>query len=852
MFCIVLGISLYVGTSSLNLAKSASKEVSQTALLSHLTESNSQYLKVQKQLLELLIDNVTSDVNNLRTFTQNLFTGKDLIKTKKYWDSSDHLVHLDNNQLVDISTDTSTIWSPTWMEVNPAVIEKIEISAYLNEYFEPLLKRNKYTIANYFLSTEGFLRYYPKINMIDIFPEDLNTTDAVYFKPASPEQNPQKKLVWTPLYKDPATQRLMISAIAPVYVKGEFIGVVGTDVTLDLLVEHFINNSKIELSDSMLLDNKMRPIALSDKATQDIYGIENFIDNAITQQSLLDYDSDFKKILREVVHIEEGFRQITLGGRNVYISFTRLTDLNWFYMEIIDESKILGPSHQLSIMVESIVNNLILKLSIPMLITFVLLIFILTLLANKFVKPIVLLSKLTQKIAQGSLDQKISIRANGEVGQLISDFSLMQNSLNRDRIKLKTQLEFQRLLMKTVNSPFYIKNDVGILLDCNHAFADFFGKSIEDINGKRMSEFVRVDFFEVNTNSGNLLIDKEGIGSFNCRVLNASGESKDLVLEKNSYHDENTNVQWTVGTFFDVTELNEAKIKAENFNEQLQYKVDERTRELKHINQKLARSLTNLSQTQDKLVASEKMASLGSMVAGISHELNTPIGIALTGITSLIDKANNMKDRHENNKMTKSYFDLYLDSTMELSKLILCNIERAVDQITSFKKVSVDQSSEAMRTFNVSLYMQDIINSMSNILKHNQVSVNISCAQNITIISYPGSFYQVITNLINNSITHGFPEKGDKEKIIQIDITAKNNGLKVKFKDNGKGISPKNLPSIFDPFFTTNRESGGSGLGLHIVYNIVSIKLDGTITCCSKPDISTEFCILISTCVTTA
>jgi signal transduction histidine kinase len=147
--------------------------------------------------------------------------------------------------------------------------------------------------------------------------------------------------------------------------------------------------------------------------------------------------------------------------------------------------------------------------------------------------------------------------------------------------------------------------------------------------------------------------------------------------------------------------------------------------------------------------------------------------------------------------------------------------------------------------------MQDIIKSISNILKLNQVRVNINCAQHIAINSYPGSLYQVITHLIINSITHGFPEPGDKEKIIQIDIALENNDLRVIYKDNGRGIPQKILPRIFDPFFTTNRENGGTGLGLHIVYNIVSIKLDGTITCCSTPGISTEFDILLSTCVTT-
>ena len=302
------------------------------------------------------------------------------------------------------------------------------------------------------------------------------------------------------------------------------------------------------------------------------------------------------------------------------------------------------------------------------------------------------------------------------------------------------------------------------MIDCNHAFAVFVGYSIEEIKGRHLSESINLDLPEINTNSDKLLIDQEKEDSCIRKIRNAAGEYKDLIFDRNAYTDENGYVKWIVGTFCDVTELNDARYKAENFNQELQIKVDERTRELELINSKLSCSLANLNQTRDKLVVSEKMASLGSMVAGISHELNTPIGIALTGISSLFEKVNDMKFRHKNKQITNRYFSLYLDEATELSTIILSNIERAVDLITSFKKVSVDQTSETLRLFNVSLYMQDIIKSISNILKNNQVKVNIRCADDIIINSYPGSLYQVITNLIVNSITHGFSEQGEKEK----------------------------------------------------------------------------------------
>jgi PAS domain S-box-containing protein len=846
MFLVLLAMSDYVGTSSLNLAKSASKEVSQTTLLSQVADNQSKNIKVQKRLLELLFSNVASDVNNLRSFTQNLFANKDIINTKLYWDSNVHLIHQDNNQLININTDISSLWSPTWMDVNPKVLKKIEVSAYLNEYFKPLLKRSKYTTANYFIGKEGFVRYYPRTNMIDLFTEDLRTPDSIFFKPATPEKNPQKKLVWTPLYKDPATQQWMISAIAPIYVKGNFVGVVGTDVTLKLLLELFINQANKGLNYSILLDKELRPIALPKSAILDIYDKDSFLDKKLTQQSLLDYDSDFKAVLNEAAPLEQGFRKVTFEDRNVYISFTRLTELDWFYAQVIDESEVMGISQMINSKIDNIIDNLKPKLSVPIFICF----FILVLMANKFVKPIILLCKLTKTIALGNSHQKIEIRASSEVGQLIENFSLMQKLVEDNKKNLETQLEFQQLLMKTVNTPIFIENNEGILIDCNHAFAIFVGNSINEIKGRNMSEVVKFDFFEVNRNSDKHLIANGGADSFISKVYNAVGEYKDLVFEKNAYIDNNGNVNLIVSTFFDVTELNDAKQKAESFNEQLQLKVDERTRELEFKISKLSNSLINLNQTQGKLVESAKVANLGSLVIGISHELNTPLGVALTGISSIIEQQEKMKCRYKNNEITKTYFDKYLDSSMELNSIVLSNINRTAALIDSFKDVSGDHTFERISTINVSKYMQEIIKSISNTLKRNQVQVNIQCAQNITIKSYPQSFSQMITSLIINATTHAFSEPINTEKLIKIDITTHNNNLRVKFNDNGKGIYAKNIPRIFDPFFTTNRRNGSTGLGLSIVHNIVTVKLDGTITCCSLLGISTEFDIMINSCRT--
>jgi signal transduction histidine kinase len=173
--------------------------------------------------------------------------------------------------------------------------------------------------------------------------------------------------------------------------------------------------------------------------------------------------------------------------------------------------------------------------------------------------------------------------------------------------------------------------------------------------------------------------------------------------------------------------------------------------------------------------------------------------------------------------------------------MILSNLERAADLIQSFKQVAVDQSSEAQRCFNVKEYLEEIILSLRNTLKKTKHTVKIEGDETLILDSYPGVFSQIVTNLVMNSLIHAY----DQEDFGQIRLDFKREGECVIFQyaDDGKGIHPENLSKIFDPFFTTNRSQGGTGLGLHIVYNLVSQQLKGTIQCESQVNVGTTFII---------
>lgn len=293
-----------------------------------------------------------------------------------------------------------------------------------------------------------------------------------------------------------------------------------------------------------------------------------------------------------------------------------------------------------------------------------------------------------------------------------------------------------------------------------------------------------------------------------------------------------------------IQKRKKAEIEIQLLNKNLEEKVHERTQELEESNHTLEHTIKSLKHTHKMLVESEKMASLGGLVAGVAHEINTPVGIGLTGITHFLDITKTIKNNYDNENMSKEDFEEYLKTSEELATLININLDKTAHLVNSFKQVAVDQTSEEKRVFNIKEYISEILLSLNNILKKTNLDIKINCDENIKINSYPGDFSQILTNLIINSIRHGYKEKG--KGVISLEVIKVNEKLTLIYKDDGRGIPKKNLPKIFDPFFTTNREQGGTGLGLNIIYNIITSKLNGNIICNSKEGYGVEFIITIN------
>jgi Na+/proline symporter/signal transduction histidine kinase len=276
-------------------------------------------------------------------------------------------------------------------------------------------------------------------------------------------------------------------------------------------------------------------------------------------------------------------------------------------------------------------------------------------------------------------------------------------------------------------------------------------------------------------------------------------------------------------------------------NDTLEHKVEDRTKKLKESNQELKKSMDTLKKTQDTLIETEKMASLGELVAGVAHEINTPIGLSLTGITHFITKSNKISKLYDNDELNEEDFQNFIKISQELATSININLEKTANLVRSFKQVAVDQSSDGKREFELVNYLNEILLSINNITKKTKVKINIDAPKSINIKGYPGAISQIFTNLIMNTLKHGY----DKipATAIDIQIKEKDENIEMIYKDYGHGISEKNLTKIFNPFFTTKRDDGGSGLGLSIIYNLITTKLNGTIQCESVKEKGTTFSI---------
>jgi len=237
----------------------------------------------------------------------------------------------------------------------------------------------------------------------------------------------------------------------------------------------------------------------------------------------------------------------------------------------------------------------------------------------------------------------------------------------------------------------------------------------------------------------------------------------------------------------------------------------------------------------------EKLSALGQLVAGMAHEINTPIGVTVTAASFLKQQANELDAAMRNNALKKSSLLQFVQDAIHSLVLMEDNLSRASNLVRNFKQIAGDQSQEVRREFEVKIFLDEFTAALHSYLGQHACDLRVNCPEGLMLDSFPGALYQVFQQLIANVIQHAYPPEAQKP--LEIDVSSTSGGVCIRLRDHGVGIADKHQKHVFEPFFTTRRGAGATGLGLHLAYNLVTHVLMGHIRCKSRPEQGTEFLI---------
>lgn len=401
----------------------------------------------------------------------------------------------------------------------------------------------------------------------------------------------------------------------------------------------------------------------------------------------------------------------------------------------------------------------------------------------------------------------------------------------------KTQLEALRLseerfssLFKAMPTPSSVVDEFGRTKDVNDAWVELFGIARADALEKTTME---LGLWVDPGDRDRILARYGGADRLDGIAVNfntASGARPFLLyLAPVEY----AGLQRKITSLVDQSDRLAAEAAQRAHTEELETRVAQRTAEL-------SQTVQRLTAAQEELVQSEKLASLGAMVAGISHELNTPIGNTVTVASTLQAQTQELRKAIDSGQLRKSDLNEFMALLEEMSDVIVRSTRRAAELVTSFKQVAVDRSSERRREFEVATLVHELVTALKPGMRHRDVTVELDVPEGIHCDSFPGPVGQVITNLVQNALTHAFAD--EQPGRIHISVRAEGDNLvTMQVKDNGRGMDEHTLKHAFDPFFTTRLGQGGSGLGLSVSHRIAQTVLGGALTASSVPGEGTCF-----------
>ncbi|WP_420263830.1 sensor histidine kinase [Candidatus Magnetominusculus dajiuhuensis] len=448
---------------------------------------------------------------------------------------------------------------------------------------------------------------------------------------------------------------------------------------------------------------------------------------------------------------------------------------------------------------------------------------IFTLIMRNITNPLEKFVSFTDMIARGNYSQITGVKSKDEVGVLADSFNNMLMELKKTRDDLTKAKDYTDNIIGTIASAVIVLTEDGEIVKVNKSVHKMLGRTEEELLKKRIDEI-----FESDT-----------IAEILYNEIMKNGYVKDVEVVLLAKYGVKVPVIFSASVIYgsDGTTVDEIVCSAQNIT---QLKRMQRVRDM-HL-QELETANKYLKESRAQLVQAEKLASLGQMLAGVAHEINTPVGIGITLSSTIVSDTENLKAAFDEGSLRKERLGEYIDDVSQGSSLILKSLMRTAELIKSFKMVSADQITQERRVFRLKEYIEEILLSLQPNMKRRQHNIKIICDEDIELDSYPGAIAQIITNLLMNSLTHAY---GPGAKgTMAIELSVNKDDVTIRFSDDGRGMPNEYVRRIYDPFFTTKRGAGGTGLGLHIVHNIVTQTLGGSIECESELDKGTTFTII--------
>lgn len=406
-----------------------------------------------------------------------------------------------------------------------------------------------------------------------------------------------------------------------------------------------------------------------------------------------------------------------------------------------------------------------------------------------------------------------------------------QSSLSESENKFIDLFQHSPLPLSLVN----LENDQ--ITECNQVFLQQFQFERGEVIGRTPLEINIWRYPERRKPYLDLLLAQKFVDKMEVEFLRKDGQC--LICQLSSRLLDGMNGKMVIFSPIDITRQRQFEFEIRKLNHLLEQRVQARTQSLEKTNQELAQTLQNLRTMQKELIHAEKMAALGSLVAGVAHELNTPIGNAMTLSSSLADENAHILQIMRERNLRRSELENFLQESAEASVTLLRNLVRAAELVASFKQVAVDQASNHARQFDLRRVLEEIVLTSANMYRQRNIVLEMDVPSNILMYSYPGAVSQAISNCIMNAVVHGFEGRDHGRMHLHARLQGTET-VDMVFSDDGNGIAPEHLNRVFDPFFTTRLGQGGNGLGMHIVYNQVTGLLGGNIHIESGPGMGTR------------